>query len=39
MMNSEIYWEELSDAIDNGMEDDDMWADYGDWTEQVWADC
>lgn len=38
MMNSEIYWDELSDAIDNAIEDADLWADFGDWSEDTWSD-
>ena len=37
MMNSEIYFEELSDAIDNAIEDED-WASYGDFAEDTWTD-
>ena len=39
MMNSEIYWDELSDAIDNAMEDAYAWADYGDHAEDSWSDA
>lgn len=38
MMNSEIYWDELSDAIDNAIEEASDWADYGDWAEEAWSD-
>lgn len=37
MMNTEMYAEELSDFIDNAIEDS-MDADYADYLEDTWTD-
>lgn len=37
MMNTEMYAEELSDFIDNAIEDS-MDADYADFLEDTWTD-